>query len=260
MRLIRDGYEYYETTVQVTAGQQASVSATLTSLGINIEWVEVSAGSFEMGDNFSEGDADEQPVHTVDLDGYFISKYEITFDQYDRFCDDTGRGKPSDNGWGRGTRPVINVSWHDAKAFCDWMSDKTGMNIYLPTEAQWEKAARGTDQRRYPWGNASLSCNKANYGGCNGQTVQVGSYASGVSPYGVHDMAGNVYEWCSDWYDPNYYSSSPSQNPQGPSSGSRKILRGGGCYSGSDGLRSALRYTFLPSSTHRAVGFRICRD
>ena len=260
VRLILDGYEYYETTVQVTAGQEASVSATLNNLGISIEWVRISSGSFEMGDNFSEGDADEQPVHTVNLDEYYISKYEITFSQYDNFCEASGRSKPSDNGWGRGSRPVINVSWHDAKAFCDWMSEKTGINYHLPTEAQWEKAARGDDQRRYPWGNDSPTRNRANYNNYNGKTMPVGSYPSGVSPYSVHDMAGNVYEWCHDWYSSTYYSSSPSNNPQGPGSGSRCILRSGNCYSGADGIRSASRYMNTPSTTHPGIGFRVCKE
>ncbi|TES92891.1 MAG: hypothetical protein E3J87_03715 [Candidatus Cloacimonadota bacterium] len=163
-----------------------------------IEWVQVPAGYFEMGDNFNEGAGHELPVHTVYLDTYYMSKYEVTFEQYDAFCDVTGRSKPSDYDWGRGDRPVIWVSWNDTKAFCDWLSARTGENIHLPTEAQWEKAARGTDQRRFPWGDRSPDSSLANYGENNMKTMPVGSYPLGVSPYGIHDMAGNVHEWCSD--------------------------------------------------------------
>ena len=160
---------------------------------LGITWIDIPAGDFQMGDNFNEGNSDERPVHTVYLDYYKVSRYEVTFDQYDRFCDDTGRRKPDDLGWGRGNRPVIDVSWDDANAFCDWLSQKTGKNIHLPTEAQWEKAARGTDQRRYPWGNSSPDSTKCNYDQNEMRTQPVGSYPPGVSPYGVHDMAGNVW-------------------------------------------------------------------
>ncbi|MBN1273576.1 MAG: formylglycine-generating enzyme family protein, partial [Candidatus Aminicenantes bacterium] len=224
------------------------------------DWVEIPAGWFKMGDNFNEGDEDERPVHDVYLDGYYVCRYEVTFEQYDRFCDETGRTKPNDEGWGRGNRPVITVSWYDAQAFCVWVSEKTGEDIHLPTEAQWEKAARGTDQRRYPWGNGDPDCNKANYLGCNDKTMPVGSYPAGVSPYGVHDMAGNVYEWCLDWYDTNYYSFSPTHNPQGPASGSLRVSRGGSCYSNADLIRSVNRNYDSPSYSSLDIGFRLCRE
>jgi formylglycine-generating enzyme required for sulfatase activity len=199
-------------------------------------------------------------VHTVSLDSYEISKYEVTFDQYDRFCEKTGRSKPNDEGWGRGTRPVINVSWHDARAFCDWLSQRSGKNIHLPTEAQWEKAARGTGQWRYPWGNGSPTCILANHKGCGRQTKPVGSHPSGVSVYGVHDMAGNVWEWCSDWYSSTYYSISPWNNPLGPSTGSNRVLRGGAWLSLPYDIRSVNRYDFDPSRPHNKIGIRLCRE
>jgi formylglycine-generating enzyme required for sulfatase activity len=226
-----------------------------------IDWIQISAGSFKMGDNFNEGDSDERPVHTVYLDTYYISKYEVTFEQYDLFCEATGRAKPKDfYNWGRGSRPVIDVSWEDAKAFCDWLKSKTGENVHLPTEAQWEKAARGTDQRRYTWGNGAPTSSLANYYKNVGKTMPVGSYPSGVSPYGVHDMAGNVWEWCQDWYDANYYSSSPGSNPQGPSSGSARVIRGGGWNSVADYIRSAKRDSLSPSGSTIYFGFRLCKE
>ncbi len=225
-----------------------------------VEWVDIPEGSFLMGDNFNEGQPDEQPVHEVNLDGYYISKYEVTFEQYDTFCEETGRTKPSDQGWGRNERPVITVTWHDAKEFCEWVSEKLGEDIHLPTEAQWEKAARGTDQRRYPWGNSEPDSTRANYGENENKTMPVGSYSAGKSFYGVHDMAGNVWEFCQDWYDPDYYKYSPRDNPQGPSNGSDRVIRGGCWWSKWYHIRSALRSYKHPSSIGTKNGFRICKE
>ena len=194
---------------------------------MDIEWVQIPAGEFLMGDNFNEGPSKNHPVHAVYLDTYYISKYEITFAQYDLYCQERGINKPHDLHWGRGQMPVIFVNWLDCKDFCDWLSQKTGKNIHLPTDAQWEKAARGTDQRRYPWGNAEMDCSLLNYNPCSERNKPVGSYPAGVSPYGVHDMAGNVAEWCQDYFSPTYYSRSPYRNPQGPETGGFRSMRGG---------------------------------
>lgn len=259
---LEDGTNY---KVRISSSSDSTVYGESEEFEIRtireIEWVQIPAGNFQMGDNFNEGESDELPVHTVYLDTYYISKYEVTFKEYDEFCDATGRTKPSDEGWGRGARPVINVSWADANAFCDWKSGETGENIYLPTEAQWEKAARGTDQRRYPWGNDSPDSYLANYNRNVEKTMPIGYYPSGVSPYGIHDMAGNVYEWCSDWYDDNYYSGSPTNNPQGPSSGFFRVLRGGCWHSNAYHIRSAYRYSNFPPSYGRPyIGLRLCKD
>jgi formylglycine-generating enzyme required for sulfatase activity len=224
-----------------------------------------------MGDNFREGENDEEPVHPVYLDEYYISKYEITFEQYDTYAEATSVALPSDEGWGRGDRPVINVSHNSAGRFCEWLSVKTGKNIQLPTEAQWEKAARSTDQRRYPWGDGPLDCNHTNYC-CLDRTSPVGSYPMGATPSGIHDMAGNVTEWCRDWYDPNYYFETRYNNPQGPSSGiaggNLRVVRGGSwnCKYPLT-ARSADRHGLntTPStqnilSTYKYVGFRIVRE
>jgi formylglycine-generating enzyme required for sulfatase activity len=227
---------------------------------LGIQWVDIPAGQFSMGDNFNEGWIDEQPVHSVYLDAYKISRYEITFDQYDIFCEDTGRNKPDDYGWGREGRPVVDVTWDDAVAFCGWLAHKTGKNIHLPSEAQWEKAARGTGQVKYPWGNTPPSCDRINYDRCRGRTMPVGSFPSSASPYEVHDMAGNVWEWCSDWYDVSYYSGSPANNPPGPAGGTQRVIRGGGWASSADYTRAANRDSSFPSSAINWLGFRICRD
>jgi formylglycine-generating enzyme required for sulfatase activity len=228
---------------------------------LGIEWVRIPAGEFKMGDNFNEGEDDEQPVHPVYLTEYHISKYEVTFAQYDKYCEETDTAKPDDNGWGRGNRPVINVSWSDANNFCHWLSRKASKNIYLPSEAQWEKAARGTDQRRYPWGNSPPDCSKVNYD-CDNQTHPVGSHPTGASPYGLHDMAGNVSEWCQDEYYILFYRGSPYTNPiytgpwQLPTSS--VIIRGGSWTSNHlVGIRCADRGRGLKTDSYNTVGFRI---
>lgn len=199
--------------------------------------IKIPAGTFTMGSN--DGESDEKPVHTVYLDKYYIGKYEITNAQYKKFYDATGRGYPLDPGFtgmsnyftNYSDYPVVNVSWEDAKAFCDWAG------LRLLTEAEWEKAARGTDARKYPWGNEEPDAGgyyRANWEvGNNGKadgyqfTSPVGTYERGVSPYGCYDMAGNVWEWCADWYDKNYYGRSANNNPKGPESGTLHVLRGG---------------------------------
>jgi formylglycine-generating enzyme required for sulfatase activity len=222
--------------------------------------VYIPPGEFTMGSDDSDisAAADEKPPHIVDLDGYWMGKYEVTFDQYDKYCVETGQEKPDDGGWGRGKRPVINVSWHNADAYCDWLSKKIGLKFKLPTEAQWEKAAQGTGGRKYPWGIQKPDEFLANFGGHLGKTFIVGSYPQGESPYGILDMAGNVWEWCNDWYKKDYYKNSSDKNPQGPEGGTGRVLRGGHWYSFADSIRCADRNFFDPSARSYCVGFRLC--
>ena len=227
-------------------------------------WVQIPAGDFKMGDSFNVGDARELPVHTVNLAAYAISKYETTFAQYDKFCDETGRAEPSDAGWGRGAMPVISVSWHDATAFCTWLAGKTGKNIQLVTEAQWERAAAGTDQRQYPWGNDGPSCAIVNFNNCVGRPKPVGSYPASASAAGVMDLSGNVWEWAQDWFGENYYQECSNQgtvtNPQGPASGSERVLRGGGFREQSERMRCAFRDYVYADYSSKVIGFRIAWD
>jgi formylglycine-generating enzyme required for sulfatase activity len=242
----------------VTA-RNANYDYDVNVLGIN--WIPIPAGDFRMGDNFEFGETRERPVHTVNLTAYAISKFEVTFAQYDVFCDETSRTKPSDRGWGRGTMPVIYVSWNDAKAFCDWLATKTGKAIHLPTEAQWERAAAGTDQRLYPWGSATPSCAYANYNPCGGKTKPVGSSPAGASAVGAQDMAANAWEWCSDWFGETYYQTCFDQgtvrNPQGPTDGIDRVLRSGSYTVKTERLRCSFRDYNSPGYTAPSVSFRI---
>jgi len=221
----------------------------------DVTMIHIPPGKFLMGAN--AGNENEKPLHQVDLDGYWIGKFEVTFAQYDRYCRETGKEKPGDRGWGRENRPVINVSWDDAAAYCQWLSQEIGITFQMPTEAQWEKAARGSRGFKYPWGNDfdKNKCNSIESG--LEKTMPVGSYPSGKSPYGCMDMAGNVYEWCADWYNKAYYKKSPAKNPQGPAGGSDRVLRGGGWFSGTLGCRAAYRYVYCPANRYADVGFRL---
>ena len=222
----------------------------------------IPAGTFLMG---AEKYEDEKPIHSVVLDAYYMDKFEVTNAAYKR-CVDLGACNPPTkskssthaayyNNPEFDEYPVIYVDWNMAKTYCEWHGDR------LPTEAEWEKAARGTDGRTFPWGE-SISCNKANYNyKCVGDTTKVGSYLDGVSPYGLYDMAGNVWEWVNDWYDENYYQNSPLENPLGPTIGQDHVFRGGSWYHFVDFERSAFRDINAPSYiSGDVIGFRCARS
>jgi formylglycine-generating enzyme required for sulfatase activity len=209
----------------------------------------VPAGEFTMGSN--EGDDHEKPEHRVFLDAYYMDVHEVTVGQYGEFLDSTSFDSPPS--WttmaepSYENRPVVNVDWKDANNYCKWAGKR------LPTEAEWEKAARGTDGRIYPWGNDPPDPLKANYGkekwNNHAALMPVGQLKGGLSPYGIHDLAGNVWEWVSDWYNPNYYATSPSKNPKGPETGKYKVLRGGSWDYAGETLRSSRRDFNIPATT-----------
>ena len=191
-------------------------------------------------------------MHIVYLDKYYISKYEITVGQFKKFCD-VALLLPSWNYINNSDEhPMVNVTWNEAKAYCNWAG------LRLPTEAEWEKAARGTDGRSYPWGNSWVAskCNSSENGDSYSNTSPVGSFFSGVSPYGAYDMAGNVWEWCNDCYDDNYYTSSPLCNPTGSPSDSNRVIRGGSWGNDYYGCRSAHRSGCYSDVGYYTIGFR----
>ena len=234
------------------------------------EMVYVPAGKFLMGSTEAEiNDAltafahfpgvkkewvtDQGPQRSVYLDGCWIYKNDVTVAQYRKFCQATGKKMPMAPGWGwQEDHPVVTVTWHDAKAYCDWAG------AALPSEAQWEKAARGTDGRTYPWwGGWDFRKLWCSVGVKRQSTAPVGSLPAGASPYGCLDMLGNVCQWCADWYDENYYRSGNDHNPQGPATGTLRVLRGGSWRNDNAAFfRAALRFTGDPTTSFDYIGFR----
>jgi formylglycine-generating enzyme required for sulfatase activity len=230
----------------------------------------VPSGNFTMG--WNEGKADEQPEHKVYLDAFWIDQTEVTVGQY-RTCVEAGAcGHPQ-----QGVHhlrnssemrrsyydneqyfdyPVIFINWSQANTYCEWAGRR------LPTEAEWEKAARGTDGRLYPWGNEEPNPSLLNFDGNIGDTTRVGSYPAGASPYGALDMAGNVWEWVQDWYDAEYYKESPRRNPTGPETGLFFIERGGSFKKSERPVRTTYRHWYIPPLvgnhvvSHSYDGFR----
>jgi len=217
------------------------------------EMVLIPAGEFTMGSPDGVGSPEEHPQHQVYLDAFYIDKNLVTFDQYDKFCEATGVRKPDDERWGRGTRPVISISWDEANAYASWAGKR------LPTEAEYEKAARGGTDTPYFFGDGPLLLDDyACYDRTSdGKTQPVGQRKP--NPYGLYDMVGNVAEWCSDWYGENYYAVSPAKNPEGPATGTERVLRGGSWWNTADFLTSAQRAATSPEHTYTTNGFRCAK-
>jgi formylglycine-generating enzyme required for sulfatase activity len=221
-----------------------------------IEFVFIPAGEFVMG---AAEEDDARPLHPVRLPAFWMSRTEITREQYRRFITETKRAEPAH--WGhelfaRPGSPVIGVTWEDAAAFCAWCGGR------LPTEAEWEYAARGADGRRYPWGNEPPDRTRAVFHrdiGFDG-TAPVGSAKGGASPFGLLDMAGSVFEWCADWYAADYYSGSPVEQPRGPSTGTQRVIRGGAWVSLPDACRAAARQQYPPDKPSILIGARVARS
>jgi iron(II)-dependent oxidoreductase len=223
------------------------------------EMILIPASEFVMGSD--EGEEREKPPHKVYIDPFYISRYPVTNGEYKKFVDATKYSPPSpwQNGKippGKENHPVVNVSWNDAVVYAQWAGAR------LPTEAEWEKAASWDDikkeKRVYPWGKDfdASKCNTSESG--IGDTTPVGKYSPrGDSFYGVADMAGNVWEWCADWYDANYYKNSPRENPKGPASGQYRVLRGGSWVSDRYLVRAACRDMYDPDRRSRDYGFRV---
>ena len=252
-------------TPTITCTPTLGVGSTRVSEKDGMLQVYVPAGEFKMGS--TEGQDDEEPVHTVYLDGYWVDKYEVTNEQYEK-CVASGACEASrlenDSYFIGANQPVVYVSWYDAQDYCEWAGRR------LPSEAEWEKAARGTDERTYPWGNESPSGELLNYADSNTDydwtdeseddgyeyTAPVGSYPEGASPYGALDMAGNAWEWVNDTYSGDYYSQSPADNPEGPTFWGTRVFRGGSWSCEPSAVRSSYRDRGDPLSWLHRIGFR----
>jgi len=220
--------------------------------------VYVPPGAFTMG--IDDGDAGERPVHEVELDGFYIDKYELSWGQWKKSglpyseSPSSRLRQPRAPDWGiHDDQPVVNVTWEDAQAYVRWAGKR------LPTEAEWEKAARGTDGRTFPWGNEPPTVERAVWVDnpiAEASTAPVDCCAAGVSPYGVYNLAGNVYEWCEDVYDGSFYTRSPKRNPVNRDEGRYRALRGGALVMASEHMRSGVRYRLLPIDRTPYIGFR----
>ena len=213
--------------------------------------VYIPAGSFVMGGRDEESPPNERPSHTVSLAAYYVHPFPVTNQDYREFVQVTGHRTPIH--WQRGTfptglgnHPVTNVTWQDAQAYATWSGPR------LPTEAEWEKGARGTDERPYPWGGRFVEGERCNSSLMVGTTTPVDEFPDGCSPYGLWDMVGNVYEWWSD-----YHKNSPTTNPQGPEGGQERVVRGGCFQETRAGLRSTHRIGAVETYSKESVGFRI---
>jgi len=229
----------------VTVTPELGIGSTMTGKdGMTLLYVP--EGEFTMGSD--SGDGDEKPVHTVYLDAFWIDQTEVTNAMYMICVQSEKCIKPSSTRYYENptysSHPVVYIYWDYAKNYCEWVERK------LPTEAEWEKAARGIDGGVYPWGNDEPSISLLNFNVNIGDTTPVGNYPDGISPYGAYDMAGNGWEWVNDWYDNSYYSRSPTSNPLGPTSGDGRVLRG-------TGNRSSDRFAYVHSfAQYGYIGFR----
>ena len=227
------------------------------------EMLPIPAGTFQMGCVSGRGcEYAELPVLTVLVPPFALSKHEVTFEEYERFARDTDRDRPDDEGWGRGRRPVINVSWHDAQAYAAWLSSETGAEYRLPSEAEWEYAARAGSTTVYSWGN-EIGGNLANCDGCGSQwdnemTAPVGSFAANA--WGLHDMLGNIEEWVEDCWHGNY-AGAPEDGSAWTAGGdcSERVVRGGRWFNTPSGVRAAWRLSVNAGSRGYFGGFRVAR-
>ena len=247
----------------------AKLKATWTSPVDGMELVYIPKDQYMIGslDSDPQASINEKPQHRVDLSGYWMDKTDVTNAMYAK-CVQAGSCPAKimnlsftrDSYYGNAefdNYPVIYVNWDEAQTYCAWAGRR------LPTEAEWEVAARGTDKRKYPWGNTSASCNLLNFGGglanyCTGDTTDVGKYSKGASPYGILDMAGNVWQWVADWYGSNYLVE-PHENPLRPSNGEYRVIRGGSWFNATEYIRATTRIGHLPDDETEYIGFRCAR-
>jgi formylglycine-generating enzyme required for sulfatase activity len=223
--------------------------------------VKLPGGTFKMGSKSSSTYYDERPQHQVTLQGFSISQYEVTFEEYDWFAAATGRTLPEDNGWGRGRQPVINVSWDDAMEYTQWLSEQTGYNYRLPSEREWEYAAQAGVDKLYWWGY-KMEINKANCSVCGSkwdaaQTAPVGSFPP--NPFGLYDTIGNVLEWTLSCFHSSYRGAPSTGHLWKGGDCSKRIARGSSFRSNAKALRRTIRHKFSPNTRIEMLGFRVVR-
>lgn len=263
------GYTPLSEKIKKTKADFAKSEENIRQVTINPEYesmVLIPAGYFILGDNAS-ADRSVHPARKIFLNAYLIDKYEVTFAQFYKFVDATGHRKPRLAGYlAVGSdglpllmnpfNPVVGVSWDDAREYCVWKGKR------LPSEAEWEKAAKGDSVRKWPWGNEENPMNGNFVGDQDGYfyTSPVGSFKNDKSPYGVYDMAGNAMEWVNDWYQENAYQSLDTMNPKGPDSGQLKVIRGG---SWNDSIKMGQvinRFKMTPEYRDVTIGFRCAKN
>nr|MBI3613254.1 SUMF1/EgtB/PvdO family nonheme iron enzyme [Nitrospirota bacterium] len=272
------GLDTQDITVEWTPEGKKLALERVKSWPVKDDMVSVPAGAFLMGsDKKTDRNAydAERPQRTVYLDAFEIDKYEVTALQYLKFVLATNRSPQIDWRYDGGNfqeamahHPIMHVSWNDAETYCKWAGKR------LPTEAEWEKAARGEDGRMNPWGNQIAGLSRANFGrsGLSGPVrdrperlllyppiISVDKYENAVSPYGLHQQIGNVAEWVADWYDKDYYKTAPDRNPKGPEKGTQKSFRGGGWIDSTTTMRAAMRNGTDPNTKMNWLGFRCAR-
>jgi len=221
----------------------------------------IPAGTFKMGSN--NGDSNEKPVHTVHVRSFKLMAKEVTFTQYDAYANATSQPQPNDEGWGRGNLPVINVNWHQARDYAAWLSKKTGQRFRLPSEAEWEYAARAGNNNNYSWGD-KINCSQARYGHDNGdcgndhKTISVGSFSP--NSFGLYDMHGNVMEWIQDCWNSNYNGAPNNGKDRIDGDCEKRVFRGGSWFYSPFYIRSASRNWSYASHQYFYFGFRLVQE
>ncbi|MBI5396331.1 MAG: formylglycine-generating enzyme family protein [Verrucomicrobia bacterium] len=224
---------------------------------LGMKFIQIPAGEFTMGSADPDSPDNERPAHKVRLtQPFWMAQTPVTDTQYEQFDPDHRKRRPA---WSRDDHPVVCASWSEATAFCLWLSQRDGREYRLPTEAQWEYAARGADERVFPWGSFwdPKRCNSADESAGVSQTTPVKQFAEGASPFGILDMVGNVWEWCADWFAPSYGSDAPQGDPAGPPSGKDRACRGGSWMNHAYSCRTTMRARRPPDFSDNYIGFRV---
>ena len=232
-----------------------TVKAQAPAIPDKPEVIFVQGGTFNMGSNTQD---DEKPIHSVTVNSFSIGKYPVTVGQYKKFCEATGRQMPEAPSWGwNNSHPMVMVNYNDAVSYCNWLGEEYGGDYRLPTEAEWEYAARGGNKSNSYTYSGSNDLESVGWFSDNagGQTNRVGRKKP--NELGIYDMSGNVCEWCRDWYSDSYYATSPKDNPKGPPTGEYRILRGGGWTDTAEYCRFAFRHFNSPGYRDNDYGFRV---